>query len=79
MKERTKGRHRTRGGRWLKAAALVLMFLGAAAFTRAEVLDERVRQLREDLRTLVESNGRRSTRYSVLALSLETGDTLFDR
>ena len=79
MNERTKGRHGTRGGRWLKAAALVLLFLGAAAFTRAEVLDERVRQLREDLRTLVESNGRRSTRYSVLALSLETGDTLFDR
>ena len=41
-------------------------------------LDESVRQLREQLRTVVESYGWRSARYGVLALSLETGDTLYD-
>ena len=42
-------------------------------------LDERIRTLREALDGVVASNGRRSARYSVLALSLETGDTLYAR
>ena len=77
MTENSTGRHRAGRGRWLKAAALVVLCLVGTAFTIEETLDARVQQLREDLRSLVESSGRRSSRYSVLALSLETGDTLY--
>jgi serine-type D-Ala-D-Ala carboxypeptidase/endopeptidase (penicillin-binding protein 4) len=78
MSERKDVRRGT-GRRLLQACAVLVLSLSAAAFTRAaDTLDERVLRLREELRELVESNGFRRARYSVLALSLETGDTLFD-
>ena len=74
----------TAHGRLLRAAALATLALTLAAAPAGrggeeELLDDRVRHLREVLRGAVESNGWRSARYSVLALSLETGDTLYAR
>ena len=69
--------------RLVRAAALAAIAFTAAAApagpsaAEEELLDARVRVLREELRTAVQSNGWRSARYSVLALSLETGDTLY--
>jgi D-alanyl-D-alanine carboxypeptidase/D-alanyl-D-alanine-endopeptidase (penicillin-binding protein 4) len=80
MTERS--RKHPRWSRSLRAAALAVLAATAAAVParRAledELLDARIRQLREELRVAVESNGWRFAKYSVLALSLETGDTLF--
>ncbi|MSR36354.1 MAG: D-alanyl-D-alanine carboxypeptidase/D-alanyl-D-alanine-endopeptidase [Gemmatimonadetes bacterium] len=68
--------------RWARTAVFVGLAASAAATPAGRSIDEerldaRVRALREDLRGAVSSNGWRSARYSVLALSLETGDTLF--
>lgn len=71
-------RGHSRRHRWLRAVALAGALASAAATVgRDEVLDQRVRALREELRGAVASNGWRAARYGVLALSLETGDTLF--
>ena len=82
MTERKSGHHRTRGRRLLRVAVLSLSCTAAAATVGEALdeipLDESVRLLREQLRTVVESYGWRSARYGVLALSLETGDTLYD-
>ncbi len=63
-----------------RALGLIGLLLCAAATPvplNDAALDERIRTLREALDGVVASNGRRSARYSVLALSLETGDTLY--
>ena len=82
MTDRKSGSHRTRGRLLLRVAVLLLSCTAAAATVGDALdeipLDESVRQLREQLRNLVESSGRRSGRYGVLALSLDTGDTLYD-
>ena len=82
MADRKSGSHRTRGRLLLRVAVLLLSCTAAAATVGDALdeipLDESVRQLREQLRNLVESSGRRSGRYGVLALSLDTGDTLYD-
>jgi D-alanyl-D-alanine carboxypeptidase/D-alanyl-D-alanine-endopeptidase (penicillin-binding protein 4) len=78
MTERT--RRHSRWKRLLRAAALAVLAAAAAVpagHALEELLDARVRQLREELRGAVESNGWRFARYGVLALSLETGDTLY--
>ncbi|HCR04260.1 MAG TPA: D-alanyl-D-alanine carboxypeptidase/D-alanyl-D-alanine-endopeptidase [Gemmatimonadetes bacterium] len=83
MTERKSEHHRTRGRHLLRVAVLLLSFTAAAATVGDTLnetpLDESVRQLRAQLRTVVESYGRRSARYGVFALSLETGDTLYDK
>jgi len=83
MTERESGHHLTHGRHLLRVAVLVLSFTTAAATVDEALndtpLDESVRQLRAQLRTMVESYGWRSARYGVLALSLETGDTLYDK
>jgi D-alanyl-D-alanine carboxypeptidase/D-alanyl-D-alanine-endopeptidase (penicillin-binding protein 4) len=76
------GRKHPRWDGWLRAAALVVVALTGAAMPARRALDEEtldawVRQLREELRVAVESNGWRFAKYGVLALSLETGDTLY--
>lgn len=81
MTQRKSGHHLP-GGRLLHAAALAVLALTAAAVPEGrseedELLDLRVRQLRDALRVAVEFNGWPSAHYSVLALSLETGDTLY--
>src|SRR5687767_10314984 len=75
---------RKHGGtsRRLRAVALAVAAMTAAAVPAGralneEVLDAWVRQLREELRVAVESNGWRFAKYGVLAISLETGDTLY--
>ena len=82
MTDRKNGRHRTRGRHLLRVAVLLLSCTAAAATVGDALdetpLDESVRQLRAQLQNLVESYGWRSARYGVLALSLETGDTLYD-
>ena len=63
-----------------RAAALIALGLcAAAAFLPPNdgPLDEWIRVLRDELEGAVASNGWQTAQYSVLALSLETGDTLF--
>jgi serine-type D-Ala-D-Ala carboxypeptidase/endopeptidase (penicillin-binding protein 4) len=76
------GRKHPGWDRWLRAAVLGVVALTAAAAPtsralKEEVLDAWVRQLRDELRVTVGSQGWRFAKYSVLALSLETGDTLY--
>ena len=79
MTQPNQPRQRTRD-RLLRVAALVALSWTVAASRLADApLDERVRVLREELHTLVSSNAWRFAKYGVLALSLETGDTLFDQ
>jgi D-alanyl-D-alanine carboxypeptidase/D-alanyl-D-alanine-endopeptidase (penicillin-binding protein 4) len=67
--------------RVLRGGALLALALCAAAapasLAEAE-LDQRILALRAELEGAVESLGGRTARFGVLAISLETGDTLFD-
>ena len=63
-----------------RAAALIALGLCAAAVflpPNDGPLDEWILVLRDELEGAVASNGWQTAQYSVLALSLETGDTLF--
>ena len=84
MNERISAHHRAQSGRLLRVASLLVLWFTAAAAPVGDPpaeapLDERVLRLREQLRIVVESNRWNSSRYGVLALSLETGDTLYAR
>ena len=69
---------RTRIVRGVTLLALVLCAAAAPARLAEADLDQRILALRAELEDEVGSIGWRSAKFSVLALSLETGDTLFD-